>query len=64
MKHFLLQAQIEDKLAEEVLNGSVHENMTVKVHAMIDEDGRKKLIFVGNEKAAEPEDEENEAVLM
>lgn len=59
-----LQAQIEDKLAEEVLNGSVHENMTVKVHAMIDEDGRKKLIFVGNEKAAEPEDEENEAVLM
>ena len=59
-----LQSQLEDKLAEEVLNGSVHENMTVKVHAMIDEDGRKKLIFVGNEKAAEPEDEENEAVLM
>ena len=58
-----LQSQIEDRLAEEVLNGSIAENMAVRVHAMIDEDGRKKLVFVGTSKKEEPENTEDEPVL-
>ncbi len=55
-----LQSQVEDKLAEEVLAGSITENMLVKVHAMIDEDGRKKLVFVGCSIPSESDDEEAE----
>ena len=53
-----LQSQIEDKLAEEVLLGSIKENMKVNIHAMIDEDGRRKLVFVGNAKNKTRDNEE------
>lgn len=58
-----LQSQVEDKLAEEVLAGMVKENMTVKVKAMIDEDGRKKLVFIGTE-ALVSDETESEHVLL
>ncbi|MDO4939698.1 MAG: ATP-dependent Clp protease ATP-binding subunit [Lachnospiraceae bacterium] len=53
-----LQSQLEDRLAEEVLMGAITENMRVNVHAMIDEDGRKKLVFIGSSKDKVPETEE------
>lgn len=59
-----LQSQIEDRLAEEVLSGNIKENMNVRVHAMIDEDGRKKLVFVGSDRAEEPDMTDDEAVVL
>ena len=59
-----LQSQIEDRLAEEVLSGNIKENMYVRIHAMIDEDGRKKLVFVGSGSIEKPDIAEDEAVLM
>ncbi len=59
-----LQSQIEDRLAEEVLSGNIKENMYVRIHAMIDEDGRKKLVFVGSGNIEKPDVTEDEAVLM
>ena len=57
-----LQSQLEDKLAEEFLSGGIKENMNVRVHAMIDEDNRKKLVFVGNE--VEVDETEDDRVLL
>ena len=60
-----LQSQIEDKLAEEILGGNIKEDMIVNIHCVVDEDGRKKLVFVGREMPKEVEvNEESELVLL
>ena len=63
MQNAIAERKIHEKLKENAFDEFIKEE-GMKEAKEIDEDGRKKLIFVGNEKAAEPEDEENEAVLM
>ena len=42
-----IQSEVEDRLAEEVLSGTIKEDMRVDIHTSTAENGSRELVFTG-----------------